>query len=169
MRFLVITLLSCLLLTHSSCKSTKKATEDKILLKIDSLDNGFRKLYLLKNKKLEVLTTNGSLSYTIGNNNSTNVLQFVYEKDMDQAAYDGGYREEVVFEIPNNSVNQNYTNEVLQKTKMLFGRYCNCRGQNGLFKVSQGKLHITASKKETHFELHFKIIEVPQITDSITY
>ena len=123
----------------------------------------------MKNKKLEVLTTNGSLSYTIVNNNSTNVLQFVYEKDMDQVAYDGGYREEVIFEIPNNSANQNYTDELLQNTKMLFGRYCNCRGQMGLFKVNQGKLHASSSKANTHFELQFKINEVPQVNTEISY
>ena len=118
---------------------------------------------------MEIGSFNGSLTYKIENNNSTSVLQFVYEKNIDQVAYDGGYREEVVFEILNNSTNQNYSDKMLQNTKMLFGRYCNCRGKNGLFKVNQGKLHITSSKKEVRFKLQFKINEVPQVTEEIEY
>jgi len=153
----------------SSCKTSKKMNEEKTLLKFDTIDKSSKKIYLLKNKKLEIVSFNGSLTYKIENNNSTSVLHFVYEKNIDQVAYDGGYREEVVFEIPNKSANQNYTDKMLQNTKMLFGRYCNCRGKNGLFKVNQGKLHITSSKKEVRFKLRFKINEVPQVTEEIEY
>ena len=169
MRFFNAVFFSCLLFSLSSCKTSIKVNEEKTLLKFDTIDKSSKKLYLLKNKKLEIINFNGSLTYKIENNNSTSVLQFVYEKNIDQVAYDGGYREEVVFEIPNNSANQNYTDEMLQNTKMLFGRYCNCRGKNGLFKVNQGKLLITSSKKEVRFKLQFKTNEVPQVTEEIEY
>jgi len=144
------------------------ASEEKTLLKIDSVKNTSQKIYLLKNKKLEVTLVNGSLSYQIVANDKTNVIQFVYEKDLDKVAYDGGYREEVVFEFPNAISEQNYTDEELQNTKMLFGRYCFCRGKTGLYKVREGKLHIISSKKATHFELQFKINEVPQVIYEIS-
>ena len=169
MRFLIITILSCFLLTQSSCKSIKKPTEEKVLLKVDSLENGFKKLYLLKNKKIEISSLNGALTYKISDNSSTNVLLFDYAINQDQLAYDGGYREEIVFEVPNNGIENNYLNEELENTKMLFGRYCNCRGKNGLYKIREGKLHIISSKKETHFNLKFKINEVPQVTEKIDY
>jgi hypothetical protein len=169
MRFFVITFFYCLLLNLSSCKTTQKTSEEKVLLKVDTLENGFKKLYLLKNKKLEVLTTNGSLSYAIVDNENTNVLQYSYAINQDQTPYDGGYREEIVFEISKSASAQNYLDSELQNTKMLFGRYCNCRGKNGLFKVNQGKLNVVSSSEEFHFELQFKISEVPQVTNSIIY
>ncbi|MCF6131728.1 hypothetical protein [Flavobacterium wongokense] len=115
------------------------------------------------------METNGSLSYKMETNPKTSVLLFVYEKDMDKVAYDGGYKEEVVFEIPNDVAEQNYTDSELQNTKMLFGRYCFCRGKNGLFKIEKGKLHLASTKKGPHFELQFKIDEVPQVTTEINY
>ena len=169
MRFISIFIFSCLVLIFSSCKTAKIVTEDKVLLKLDSLPNGAKKLYLLKNKKLEISSLNGALIYTIENNDSTDVIHYVYAIDQEQAAFDGGYREEIVFEIPKNSSDQNYSDAELQNTKMLFGRYCFCRGQTGLYKVNEGKLHVKTSKKEMRFELQFKINEVPQVITEIKY
>ena len=169
MRFFTILVYSFLALNLSSCKTVKDSAEKKMLLSADSIDNTSKKIYLLKNKKLEVIMINGSLSYKMEDNEKTSVLLFVYEKNIDQAAYDGGYREEIIFEIPNGAAEKRYSDDELQNTKMLFGRYCFCRGKNGLFKVKKGKLHITLSKKEPHFELQFKIDEVPQEITEIIY
>jgi hypothetical protein len=177
MRLLYLILYSFLLINLSACKCARKTsegnvqtkTEEKILLKVDSLKNTSRKIYLHKNKKLDISELNGSLIYKIEYSEKTSVIQFVYERDMDKVAYDGGYREEVVFEVPNDVPIQDYKDAGLQETKMLFGRYCFCRGKTGLYKVRQGKLHVVSSKKEIHFELEFKIIEVPQETEKIAY
>ena len=175
MRLLSFLIFSFLLFNTSACKSQKAIAEKtliadgKKLLKIDSLKNTSTKIYLIKNKKLEALNTNGSLSYKIVDNPETSILQFTYEKDMDKVAYDGGYKEELIFEIPNKEGELNYADAELQSTKMLFGRYCFCRGKAGLYVVKQGKLHVISSKKETHFTLQFKIDEVPQVTTEIKY
>ncbi|MGV3695472.1 hypothetical protein [Flavobacterium sp.] len=169
MRFLSIIILSLFLLNLSSCKTSQKVTNEKTLLQIDSTKGVAQKTYLFRNRKLVVSEVNGSLGYTMEDNEKTSVVRFSYEKDMDKAAYDGGYREEVVFEIPNDLVEQNYSDLELQNTKMLFGRYCFCRSKTGLYKVSQGNLHVATSKKGTHFELQFKISEVPQIVTEIKY
>lgn len=169
MRFLIPLLLFCLTLQLSSCKSGQKIKKETNLLKVDSLENGSKKLYLLKNKKLELVENNGYLSYTIQDNEKTSVLRYVYAINQDQVAYDGGYREEILFEIPNDVIDVKYTDEELKETKMLFGRYCYCRGKNGIFKIRKGKLHVNSSKKEIHFELDFKIEEVPQVTEQIRY
>lgn len=176
MRFLSFILFSVLSLNLSSCKSQKASQdsalnkgEEKVTLRIDSTKNVAKKLFLLKNKKLELSQSNGSLSYKIVENSNTNVLQFFYEKDLDQMAHDGGYREEVVFEIPNAVTEQNYKDGELQNTKMLFGRYCFCRGKTGLYTVRKGTLHVDASKQEIHFELQFKIDEVPQVTTQVIF
>lgn len=169
MRFFKTSVLFCLFLSLSFCKTATMVSQEKTLLKVDSLTNGFKKLHFFKNKKLEVVNTKGSLSYTMVTSDSTNVMQYEYAINQDQAAYDGGYREEILFEIPAGTLEQTYTNKELQNTKMLFGRYCFCRGKTGLYKVNEGKLHVKASKKETHFELQFKINEVPQVTTEIRY
>lgn len=168
MRLYSFLILSFLLINLASCKSTQKVSEEKTLLKKDSIKNTAKKIYLFKNKRLEISESNGSLSYIMAASETTNVIQFVYEKDMDQAAHDGGYREEVVFETPT-TAEQNYKDAELQNTKMLFGRYCFCRGKTGLYKVKEGNLHVNATKKDTHFELQFKITEVPQVTTEINY
>lgn len=169
MRIFSVIVFSFLLLNLSSCKSQQKATEEKTTLKVDSTKSVAKKLFLFKNKKLEVSESNGSLTYSLEPSEKTNVLQFVYEKDMDKAAFDGGYREEVVFEVPNDVPEQNYSDAELQATKMLFGRYCFCRGKTGLYKVNQGKLKVKTSSKVVHFELQFKINEVPQVTTEVSY
>ncbi len=175
MRLLGFLIFTSLLLTVSACKSQKanlkKTTmaDGKVLLKIDSLKNTAKKLYIHNNKKLEVSELNGSLVYKIVDSENTNVIQFSYEKDMDKVAYDGGYREEVVFELPGSITQKSFADAQLQDTKMLFGRYCFCRGQTGLYKVGKGKLQVTPSTNEVHFELQFKIEEVPQVTDEIKY
>lgn len=173
MRILITTILCFLALQLSNCKSSQKikqeVTQEKTLLKNDSLENGSKKLYLLKNKKLEVVQNEGYISYTIIDNDKTNVVQYVYAINQDQVAYDGGYREEVVFEIPNDDFDTKYKDEELQKTKMLFGRYCFCRGKTGVYKIMQGNLQINSNKKEFHFELDFNITEVPQVIEKISY
>jgi len=169
MRYFSFLTLSFLFLGFAACKTAQKTSYEKKVLKIDSTKNSSGKIYFFKNKKLEVTETNGSLAYTMIDNPNSSVVQFSYEKDMDKVAYDGGYREEVVFELPNDGSAQNYTDNELQNTKMLFGRYCFCRGKTGLYKVREGKLHFDLSGKEPHFELQFKIIEVPQITKEISY
>ena len=169
MRFFKTSVLCCLFLGLSFCKTATMLSQEKTLLKVDSLPNGSKKLHFFKNKKLEVVNNNGSLSYTMVPSHSTNVIQYVYAINQEQVAYDGGYREEILFEIPAGTLEQTYTNKNLQNTKMLFGRYCFCRGKTGLYKVMEGKLHLKASKKKTRFKLQFKINEVPQVTTEISY
>lgn len=169
MRLLIPIIFSFLLLNLASCQTAKKANQEKTLVKADSTKNTSSKIFLFKNKKLEISDNNGSLSYVMVDDPKTNVIRFSYEKDMEKAAYDGGYREEVVFEFPNYVNQQNYVDSALQSTKMLFGRYCFCRGKTGLYKVNEGELHLDTVEKEPHFYLKFKINEVPQVTNEVTY
>lgn len=176
MRLLQIITLCFLLLNLSACVSAQKSkqnalakTEEKVLVKVDSTKGVARKIFIHKNKKLDVFERNGALAYTIAPNEQTTVIRFSYEKDMDKVAYDGGYREEVVFEVPNTTGEHHYEDVELQNLKMLFGRYCFCRGKTGLYKVKKGKLHVTSAEKGLHFELEFKIDEVPQVVTEVKY
>ena len=156
----------------SFCKCPQSTVSKTPVTTIESVcpENGKCSIQIFKNKSLEVKEDNfGSIYYVMNDNTMTSVILYEYKRNVEDGVQDGQHREEVVFEIPNKSANQNHTDKMLQNTKMLFGRYCNCRGKNGLFKVNQGKLHITSSKKEVRFKLQFKINEVPQVTEEIEY
>jgi len=51
---------------------------------------------------------------------------------------------------------------------MLYGRHCYCKGQAGLFNVSNGKLILEQNNKQIKVLLDFKINEVPQLITSIS-
>ena len=124
---------------------------------------------ILEHKSI-VLSSNedNTINYTLQDDSTHTVIRYEYKKNMKQVETDGGYKETIIFEINNNN-SQSLENEELQKTKMLFGRYCFCRGQIGLFKVTNGKLKWFKKNKKLQFHLDFKIKEVPQIITTIDY
>ena len=54
MRVLTILMFSFLLLNLASCKTKQNGSQEKTLLKMDSIKNTAKKMYLFKNKKLEL-------------------------------------------------------------------------------------------------------------------
>ena len=124
---------------------------------------------ILEHKSI-VLSSNedNSINYTLKDDSDHTVIRYEFNKNRNQAATDGSYKETIVFEI-NNTISQTLENVDLQKTKMLFGRYCFCRGQIGLFIVTIGKLEWYKKNNKLQFHLDFKINEVPQIITTIDY
>ena len=120
----------------------------------------------MKNKSIEFNYNLGKLNYSLINNEKKIVVKYEYSQNTDKSVVDGGYREEIIFEIDSKNNQNQLINLDLQKTKMLFGRYCFCRGQTGLYKVIKGDLNIKNTEK-LNFELNFTILEVPQITKNI--
>ena len=80
---------------------------------------------------------------------------------------DANYREEVIFEIKNSDTNLILSGEELQTTKMLFGRFCYCKGQTGYYLVEDGTLNLVQKDNKVSFSLDFNITKVPQIIKSI--
>jgi hypothetical protein len=151
----------------ASCSHSKAVPQDKIILKTTSIQNGKETLTLLKNKSLDTATVNGYLSYQLKENPTTDVVRFSYEKDLDKAEVDGGLREEVLFEIQQSDFSLALTDAELQKTKMIFGRYCYCRGQNGIVPITDGNLNISRQKDQLLFSLEFHSKNLPQAFDKI--
>ena len=87
---------------------------------------------------------------------------------MHKGLQDGHYREEIVFEINNNDSEIKFSGNDLQKTKMLFGRFCFCRGSTGNYKITDGNLKLKQTKKEVIFTLDFKNNKVPQLLQVIS-
>ena len=105
--------------------------------------------------------------YDIVDNNSKTVVQFQYSANQDQVAIDGGYRESVIFEISNNVEQLDLNDFDLQKSNMIYARYCNCRGKAGIFKVTSGKLKLLLKNDEVNFTLDFALNENPPLIDHI--
>jgi|SRR6218665_132656 len=92
------------------------------------------------------------------------VIKYSYSRKVKGGIQDAGYREEVVFEL-GHFENQKYVDSNIQQTKMLFGRFCFCKGQTGNYKVTNGALSI----QDQTATLNFTISEVPQIIKNISF
>lgn len=158
-----------LIVLFSSCVSNKdKLTKEQTAVAYVCPDGGDCNIVIEKHKSLEIKTyENGAIGYVLVDNNNKTVVQFKYTKNLDQAEVDGAYVEEVVFEIDSESKEIAYRDKALQETKMLFGRYCNCRGKAGLYRVMNGNLQLTSKKNNLTFNLDFSVPEIPQIIKTI--
>ena len=94
---------------------------------------------------------------------TASVITKKYTRNAIKGIQDAQYREEILFEISNSDSDLSLSDLDLQKTKMLFGRFCYCPGQTGYYKVTAGKLTLKQKNKLTAFDLDFKVPQVPQI------
>jgi len=92
------------------------------------------------------------------------VIKYSYSRKVKGDIQDASYREEVVFEL-DHFENQKYIDSDIKLTKMLFGRFCFCKGQTGNYEVKKGKLTIQDQK----VTLDVEISEVPQIIKNISF
>ena len=159
------------ILIIASCSCKKSATQVQTMkLSGNCPKDGTCIIQLLKNKSMEVKTDDfGKTYYNLIESTTQNVIRYTYSRTVKGNLQDAGYREEIIFEESNDSKNIALTNESLQKTKMLFGRFCFCRGQTGYYKVNHGNLIILQKTKEKTASLDFKIDEVPQIINHIDF
>jgi hypothetical protein len=150
-----------------SCKC-KKATTQKTAVSITSQcpKDGTCSVQLLKNKSIVVKKDEfGSTFYTLEDSDSKNVVQYTYNRTVKGDLQDANYREEIIFELNNQTDNLTLSDAALESTQLLFGRFCFCRGQTGNYKINQGHLTVTDGKV---IDLNFKTNEVPQIINHVT-
>lgn len=157
----------------SFCCSTKELAKGdgakKINMDSPCPSDGTCSTEVFKNKTLVVKTdAYGSLYYQMEDNENTSVIVYQYNRTVKGDLQDANYKEELVFEINNNETKLSLENTSLQKSKMLFGRICFCRGQTGYYKVDEGQLNLTKNNNSITFNLDFTITKVPQIIKNIT-
>jgi hypothetical protein len=169
MRYIVFILALVLVACKSKDVTSVLGKPKKLSFTADILDMKNATVTLWKNTKIDTLLTNASGFYPLKYDASTDVIRYVYAINMDQAAYDGGYSEELLFEIPHQDATFTLTDSALQQTKMLFGRHCHCRGQNGFFSVVKGTLRFVKKDKQLSFSLNFKVNKVPQKVNKIEH
>lgn len=131
--------------------------------------DGTCKIEVLKNKSLVVKKDDiGAIYYQLIDDVTKNVIHYEYNQTSDENLEDGGLREEILFEVDQNSSELQLSSMALQQTKMLYGRHCYCKGGAGYFKVENGTLTISKTNKNKHsLLLDFKVSEVPQTISTI--
>ena len=126
-------------------------------------------LQLFANKAMMVKKDEwGNNSYSLEDRLGKNVLLYTYTRIVKGNVQDGGYREEIVFEIDADKEVKPLTDAALQNTQMLFGRFCFCKGQTGFYKVTKGNL-TTSDKPDSFVRLDFSVTEVPQVITHIAF
>ncbi len=132
-------------------------------------ENGKCTTEIFRNKNLEVkIDEFDHIYYNQIDNLETSIVKFSYSRNVPKGLQDGNYREEIVFEINNSDKELNLKNEEIQKTKMLFGRFCYCKGSTGNYKVIDGNLNLIQNNNKIQFELEFKNNKVPQLLKTIS-
>ena len=64
---------------------------------------------------------------------------------------DGGYREEIIFEVPTDLKDGIVSGKQILSTKALFGVFCYCKGKAGYYTINEGS--ITKTGKEISIEI----------------
>lgn len=165
-------LTSCCCTNKSTASKEKEANLNTIeavsTINSDCPTDGKCTVEVLKNKSMNVLTDDiGAVYYRTADNSNTSIIIYKYERNVPKGLQDADYREEIVFEINNSEAKINKNDFTLQSTKMLYGRFCFCRGQTGFYKVSNGNLELENKNNQIHFKLDFTVTEVPQTIKSI--
>lgn len=160
-------------LTVFSCTAKKNSAENTSSITKETVStfcpkDGKCTTQLLQHKSLNIKTDEfGATYYQLSDNSQTSVVLYQYKRNVKKELQDAGYTEEILFEIDNTDSKRTLTDLDLQKTKMLFGRLCFCRGQTGYYKVTHGNLKLEQKNKDVNFSLDFTITQVPQIIHSI--
>jgi hypothetical protein len=145
-----------------------KAKSILLTLSSECPQDGACNVEMFKNKSLEIKTDDlGGIYYEIVAATESSVVLYHYDRKVEKGLQDGQYKEDIVFEINHSDSLILLSGSELQKTKMIFGRHCYCKGQAGYFKVTQGQLTLEQKKNVVSFQLDFTITQVPQIIKSI--
>jgi hypothetical protein len=174
-------LILSIFLILSSCKCKKDTTTQVVnmdsiqtttiqnSLRTTCLDDGKCTVEIFRNQSLDIKTDDlGSIYYNKSDNPDTSVILYRYDRNIPKGLQDANYSEQIVFEINNSDQKLTLSNEDLQKTKMLFGRFCYCKGAAGNYKIEQGNLVLSQKNNEVTFDLDFKITRVPQLINAVS-
>lgn len=84
------------------------------------------------------------------------VYRYELSEKKDEQYMDGGYREEIIFELPYDAKNEVISGKDFSATKALFGVFCYCKGKAGYYEIPDGNINKT--KDEI-------IVTIPEIVE----
>lgn len=165
-------LLSAIILLLFSCTAKK----EYVILQEDTTvpdtcpKEGSCDIKVHTDKTIVVKTSElGELYYELQDSKDKTVIVYTYTKTVRKDIMDAGYREEIVFEINNDAKSSVISDANLQQAKMLFGRFCFCKGSTGYYRIKSGSLKTDSDKGIKRFDLDFHIDEVPQVLQRINF
>ena len=162
--------LIAVLVLFASCSSNKNSVLPVANLTSICPKDGDCKVEVFDRKSMLVKTTEtSSLYYELEENPAKKVVKYTYNRKVKGDLQDASYREEIIFEINSNAEESNFVDESLKEAKLLFGRFCYCKGQTGYYKIESGSLRISKNKEmeTTQINLTLKTAKVPQIIETI--
>ncbi len=125
---------------------------------------------IFNQKTLNILKDDFGALYQEINEGDKMVLKFEYKRHEIPNTVDGHYSEQILMELNPDNLDLELENVEFKNIKLLFARFCYCKGQTGYYPVKQGKLSISKlSKDKFKLNLNFKVDEVPQIITEIEH
>lgn len=151
------------------CSSQKSTIKNNLeVIEKTCPDDGICTVETLRNKRMEIRKDDfGSIYYQTVDSHETSVVIYQYNRKVEKGLQDGNYREEIVFEIKKTDKKLLLQDLKLQQTKMLFGRFCFCKGETGYYEVKEGTLKLNQTGDRVDFNLDFIVTEVPQMIKTI--
>lgn len=117
-----------LLIFISGCSTPKYA-----IAKEESNEGGNYTLEILNNKSIAIKDdSTGKVYYSLNDTPGTNVSIYKYTRAKTGDYQDNFYNEEVVFEFTGKKISP----ETINKSTMLFGVHCYCKGKAGYYKIN---------------------------------
>ena len=98
----------------------------------------------------------GKPYYTIVETSGTTVYRYIMAENQDQQYMDGGYREEIIFQLPSDFKNGTISGKQILETQALFGVFCYCKGKAGYYTIKEA----TLTKKNNQIT-----VEVPAMVE----
>ena len=96
------------------------------------------------------------------------LLRFQYERNQIPNTVDGHYIEQVFVELDKNNLEVELNSVNSKKIRVVFARFCYCKGQTGYYDIDKGSLIIKKVEGNKYqLDFNFKITEVPQIITEI--
>lgn len=109
----------------------------------------------------------GALNPTITDGDKL-VFKFEYKRNEIPDAVDSSYREELFVELDYN--NLEFETDDFKSQKVVFARWCYCKGQAGSYRINKGKLSVKKLKEKTYqLNLIFNTEKLPQVITQINY
>ena len=116
-------------------------TKNNATTSVDCPPNAQCTQAVLKNSELKIETDGtGKPFYTVVEKTGTTVYRYTMSEDQDQQYVDGGYREEIVFELPSDFKNGSISGKQILQAKALFGVFCYCKGKAGYYSIQEGTI-----------------------------
>lgn len=105
----------------------------------------------------------GKPFYKIEPQQGTTVFRYLMKQNEDKQYVDGGYREEIIFELPSDLKTATFTDKQILETKAMFGVFCFCKDKAGYYSIKTG----TITKTEKAIRVEFPTIVEGQVVKSI--